>query len=252
METVTEGILTIFGTPSSTGAPTTAGRQQLQGSQKQQGRQQQYGLPESLETLSVVRTSTAVGMVVTAETFATAGTPGTSTAVKTTAAAGAPATVETITTVDVANIMAEDSFLFFFTSLLFFLHPFPGFYCIFICRLFTPPSLSFTSLPSFFYLLAVITHLLPLPVFVLPFACLFTFPLPIFLRQYSFLPPFLHLLVCLFVPRCRLFYGPFSVFLHSFACMSPLLSSHFLAFFFHPLFCHFTSPTLFYPFLSFY
>jgi hypothetical protein len=41
---------------------------------------------------------TEVGTAVTAETLATAGTPGTSTAVKTTTAAGSPATAETITT----------------------------------------------------------------------------------------------------------------------------------------------------------
>jgi hypothetical protein len=68
-------------------------------------------------------TSTAVGMAVTAESLATAGTPDTSTAVKTTAAARTPATIEIITTADVANIMAEDSLPVFFHLLAFFYIP---------------------------------------------------------------------------------------------------------------------------------
>jgi hypothetical protein len=136
-------ILTTFSMPATAGTLTTAGSQQQQASQKQQGRQQQQGPPETLETLSELRTSTAVGMAVTAETLATAGTPEMSTAVKTTAAARTPATEETITTADVANIMAQGSLPVFFHLLAFFLHPFTCFSISGTCRVFTNPCLYF-------------------------------------------------------------------------------------------------------------
>jgi hypothetical protein len=111
-----------------------------------------------LETLSELRTSTAVVMAVTAETLATAETPEMSKAVKTTAAAGTPATVETSTTADVANIMAQGSLPVFFHLLAFFYIPSRVFLylvlAVFLLNLaciFTPPSLSFYIPAKSFY-----------------------------------------------------------------------------------------------------
>jgi hypothetical protein len=55
-------------------------------------------MQKTLKIPVVERTSTEVGTAATADTLATASTPGTSTTVKATTAAGPPATAETITT----------------------------------------------------------------------------------------------------------------------------------------------------------
>jgi hypothetical protein len=80
--TETEGILTTFGTPATAGTLTTAGRQQQQGGNNSREAKSSKDANNSMDRqkhwkhyqMYQVRTSTAVGMAVTAESLATAGT----------------------------------------------------------------------------------------------------------------------------------------------------------------------------------